>query len=55
MGVINSDPLRKVMQALLGASVFGVVYSAFSLLTRIKDRGPSDDVIGEQDTGSDLA
>jgi hypothetical protein len=36
MGVINAQPIRRVMHVLLGATVFGVVYALLSLLPRPK-------------------
>jgi RsiW-degrading membrane proteinase PrsW (M82 family) len=36
IGFINSDPMRKVTRILLGAAVFGVVYSVSSFLSNAK-------------------
>ena len=42
IGIINADPMSKVMNALFGAAVFGVIYAVLSLLARTKRRGLDD-------------
>jgi hypothetical protein len=51
IGVINSDPINKLMNVLLGAAVFGAITSALSLLSRVNrrpDRGLETGDQGEQ-------
>ena len=46
MGVINSDPMSKVIKVLLGAAVFGIVYASISALSG-RDRELDSDVAGD--------
>jgi hypothetical protein len=38
IGIVNSDPMSKGIKVLLGASVFGVIYSVVSLLAGSKQQ-----------------
>jgi hypothetical protein len=42
IGIINSDPLSKLIKVLLGAAVFGVIHSAVSLLAKSRRPTPDD-------------
>ncbi len=47
MGVINSDPMSKVVKVVLGASVFGVIYAVLSLLAGSRHGGLDNNVVGD--------
>ena len=49
MGIVNSEPMNRVMNVFLGAGVFGVIYSILSLLKSKQQRELDDGTgIGER-------